>query len=241
MPHTDCMTLPPRDRQVIRGLDAFRQLTTGQVRRLVFHAATSRTTCDRALKRLFDDGYIRQVVRNRPVGGSHGGSGEYVWALTRKGRNLAGDTGRGRRHYQDRHHTLSIAEVYIRAVEEQRRGDLTIGTAVTEPDCWQVVGGIQLEPDMYLELERPSTGRTARLWCEIDLGTESPSRLRERFARYIGALDRSRGELAVFPLVVFLADDDARVHEIAKLISKLDEQDQRLFRSLSITGFPQSL
>ena len=236
--HTRCMTLSPRDRQIVRLADYFGQLSTGQLQALAFTDLKSRSSCDRTLKRLTETKYLAKVEKRRVVGGAHGGSGEYVWQLGPAGWEICKREGRWHRHAVD-YHTLAIVDVYVRLTVAQRAGGLNLDGFTPEPECHVTVDGIELKPDLLVELSRPGSGAKLNAWLEIDLGTERQARLSEKMARYAKAY-RS-GRVDPFPRVVFVAHDAERAREIGWLISRLPADESVLFRSLDIASFPQGL
>lgn len=235
--HTTDMTPSDRDRYIIRLADYFGEISASQVRSIAFPDARSRTSCDRALTRLVADGYLARVEKRRSVGGARGGSGEYVYQLGTAGWLLCKREGRYNRKAVD-YHALAIVDAYIRLLGGVRAGAFTLDGFTPEPECHMTVDGNELRPDLFIELSRPS-GATLSAWVEIDLGTERQARISEKIQRYIKAY--ACGKVDPFPRVVFVAHDDERAREIAWIASKLPVEEARLFQSLSISEFPQSL
>lgn len=227
-----------RDRQLVRYADYFQQLSSSQFMSLVFSDSKSRTSCDRALKRLVDDGYLAKVEKRRSVGGARGGSGEYVYMLGPAGWSLCKREGRYHKRAVD-YHALAIVDVYVRLIEAQRGGLFVLDGFTPEPECHLTVEGVELKPDLLIELRRPESGAVLRAWLEIDLGTERQARLSEKMTRYAKAY-RS-GRVDPFPRVVFVAHDDERAREIGWMVSRLPADEAVLFRSVSINEFPQAL
>lgn len=227
-----------RDRQLIRLVDYFNQLSTGQFLALSFSDSKSRTSCDRALKRLVDDGYLAKVEKRRSVGGARGGSGEYVYMLGPSGWTLCKREGRYHRRTVD-YHALAIVDVYARLIEAQRAGEFVLDGFTPEPECHLTVEGVELKPDLLIELRRPDRDAKLSAWLEIDLGTERQARLSEKMTRYVKAY-RS-GRVDPYPRVVFVGHDDERAREIGWMVSRLPADEAVLFRSVSINEFPQAL
>jgi hypothetical protein len=244
--HTDVMVLPFKDRQIISLMDYFVQMTTAQLRTALFAEAKSRTSCDRVLKRLERDDYIRRIERPRPIGGGSGGSGVTVWSLGRRGWQMCDKAGRYHVDTRTNYHTLTIAELYVRLREAERNGDLKVNGFQPEPECWLSVDGIELQPDLLVELERPGSGKRLTSWLEIDMNTQRPARLNEKMERYKKAHERiddeqlARFDGGNFPLVVFVCHDDDRQREIAWLIERRDD-DPRLFRAVTLDNFPLNM
>lgn len=83
-------SLGGRDREIIRAIQRYRYLLTGQIQRLYFSdAATpsaSLRAASRALKKLREMGLIDHLARR--IGGVRAGSGGLVWYLTHAGERL---------------------------------------------------------------------------------------------------------------------------------------------------------
>src|SRR4051794_6783416 len=143
----DALDLSGRDRLIVQLIARFKQASSRQVHELLF-PTVSYTPADRALKRLTERGYLTRIER-RTVGGSRGGSGQYVYGLGRRGFYL---------HYDGRfipprsvnYHALAILDSYIVIRRHELAGRLEIVGLSTEPDCWLTIGGHDIRPDMYV-------------------------------------------------------------------------------------------
>src|SRR5947209_6452814 len=82
--HMTTTDLAGRDRHIVQLVARFKQATSKQIHELLFSSNASRTPADVALKRLTTRGYLHRIER-RTVGGSRGGSGQYVYSLGRRG------------------------------------------------------------------------------------------------------------------------------------------------------------
>lgn len=235
------MNVPAPDRLVLDVLDRYSQLTTSHVRELVFSTAKSRTTCDRVLARMYRDGYIDRASRRRLIGGAEGGSGEFVWTLGTHGWRLVGREGR----YRPRaisYHSLAISDAVVRLHLSERAGEVIIRSIVSEPDCWLMVQGIDLRPDLAVELERPGTGAKLAAFIEVDLGTERASRITEKLTRYMDAYRRATNQdMAELRRIVFVCENEPRRREIEWLIGKLSEEQAKYFRSVLLETFPKGM
>lgn len=232
------MSPSSRDTAIIRHADYFKQLATSHILALAFHGAQSRTSADRVLKRLVDDKYLAKVERRRSIGGARGGSGEYVYMLGPQGWALCKREGRWHRLAID-YHALAIADVYVKLTQAHRAGVVELAGFTPEPECHVSVQGVELKPDIYVELARPGTGRTLRAWLEIDLGTERQARIAEKLDRYVRAFES--GQVDPFPRVVFLGHDAERAQELAWMIGRRPSDEPRLFQALSFDDFPVKL
>jgi hypothetical protein len=218
------MQIPDRDRSVVQLVARFKQVSARQVSEALFSERSSRTPCDRALKRLVDQKFLARIER-RIVGGSRGGSGVYVYGLGRRG-FYTYFTGSYSPPRTVNYHALAIAEAYVSMLKASRAGAFEIVAVSTEPDCWAVVGGVELRPDMYVELQIPE----GKLFCdvyEIDMGTESQRQLRGKLGAYYRAWDNA--DTPGFPRVVWVAVDEERRRELSWLVSQLHIDAQALF------------
>ncbi len=223
--------LTGRDRLIVQLIARFKQASSRQVHELLFPHVTY-TPADRALKRLTERGYLTRIER-RTVGGSRGGSGQYVYGLGRRGFYM---------HFEGRfipprtvnYHALAILDSYIALYRLQQAGRLVIVGLSTEPDCWLKVGGNELKPDLYVELSRGS-GNTLRLWLEVDMATEGQRQIKDKLLRYWQAYNEA--EWPTFPRVVWVAVDDERAKELRWLIRQLPEERQGLFTVRTLANF----
>src|SRR3954447_22298908 len=227
----DALDLSGRDRLVVQLIARFKQASSRQVHELLF-PGVSYTPADRALKRLTDRGYLARIER-RTVGGSRGGSGQYVYGLGRRGFYL---------HYDGRfilprtvnYHALAILDSYIALHRHQLAGRLEILGLSTEPDCWVKIAGDDLRPDMYIELSR-SAGDKLRLWLEIDMATEGQRAIKDKLERYWRAYNQA--EQDDWPLVIWIAVDDERAKELRWLIEQGPKDARQLCRVRTLANF----
>lgn len=224
--------LSPRDFDVLRSLETFRLLTTGQVRRLHFldhvsESSAARTTV-RVLGRLESH---RLIVRlSRRIGGFDKGSAANVWQLAALGerllRALADDPSR-RRYVEPTEgftrHTLAVAELAVRATEHSRRGGFELLNLETEPDCWRTStrpdGTIEwLKPDLFMVTA--NADYEAHAFIEVDRDTEHmPAILRKctKYQRYWrSGIEQARSGL--FPAVVWIVPTVGRADRIRAAI-----------------------
>lgn len=214
-----------RDRHVVQYVARFKQLASSQLHTLVFDDSASLTPTNRTLRRLVEQGYLARVEKRVP-GGAKGGSGQYAYQLGRRGFYTYFE-GRYVPARAVNYHALGIADCFIRLRRLERAGLLTIVGVSTEPDCWAYVGGQELRPDMYLELELGQRGRH-KVWLEYDAATETQKQLRGKLEAYWRAFrDYSEADTELWPVIpqtVFVAVDDERVRELTWLISEMAEE-----------------
>src|SRR3954470_16863870 len=180
MPAIQPPDLTGRDFAVVQLIAQFKQASSRQVHELLF-SDVSYTPADRTLRRLTDRGYLTRIER-RAVGGSRGGSGQYVYGLGRRGFYLFYD-GRFNPARTVNYHALAILDCYITLRRLELAGRLSITGLSTEPDCWVRVGGDELKPDLFIELSR-APGDSLMLWLEVDMATEGQRQIRDKLARY---------------------------------------------------------
>lgn len=225
------MVLHNRDRAVVQLVARFGQLTSAHVYALVF-PGLSQTPCDRALRRLTERRYLARIER-RLVGGSRGGSGQYVYQLGRDGHALF-STGRYVPARAINFHSLAIADAYIALKQLERAGRLKIAGYMTEPDCHVTIGRAELKPDLYAELVRPD-GARLKVFYEVDMGTQGPLRIKEKLERYWWAYNHAdSGEWPEFPVVAFVAVDDDRADELRWIIDQGPREALPLFKVTTI-------
>jgi hypothetical protein len=225
--------LTDRDVEVLRSLETFRLLTTGQLRRLHFTNHTSlssatRTTV-RILGRLEDHGLIVRLERR--IGGVAKGSRANIWQLGATGerllRALDGDPAR-RRFVEPSEsftlHTLAITDLALTVIEATRASDLEILTLETEPDCWRswigAAGSVEwLKPDLHLVTA--NSDYEAHAFVEIDRDTAHlPAIVRKcvTYQRYWATgIEQARDDL--FPAVVWVVPSERRAARIRSAIS----------------------
>jgi len=225
-----------RDRQIVMSVARFQQLSAGHLRSMLFDDLASQTPLDRALKRLVDRKYLARIER-RMVGGKGAGSGQYVYQLGRQGWLLAG---REKKYWPFRavdYHTLAIADAFVEVLELQHRGRIEILNYITEPETRTHIGGVELRPDLTLEVDDLLNGRTVTLWVEVDMGTERLSVIKAKLASYWHAYENAPESLRVFPQVLFLAADNDRAKELRWAVEQGSREAQGLFVVSTVREF----
>jgi hypothetical protein len=225
------VTLSPRDRSVVELVARFRQLTAEHIRAALFADVSSKTPCDRALKRLCERRYLVRLPRL--VGGVGGGGQQGCYQLGRAGWRLLERSGSYWAARTVNAHTLAIADCYVALKQAERCGALALLGFETEPTCHRAVGGIQLTPDAYAEVGIPERRLKYRLWLEVDLDSEHSSVIRQKCLRYWQAYHE--WPEATFPFVVFVARDHRRREQLARISAAGPEPARALFRSSLVT------
>ena len=231
------MTLPDRDRRVVQAVGRFRQLTAFQVHELVFFGLASRTPCDRTLKRLVSSQYLARIEQARVAGGSKGGAGQYAYQLGRRGYTLQSD---GKVPYRPArrvdYHQLLMADSYLALAKLHRERRLKIEGMAIDDAAWINVGGVDLRPDMLLDISR-ADGKRHLLWLEVDMATEGKKQVVGKLDRYWQVVQSGAHGLSEIPRSVWLACDDERAREMAWIINSLPDDGRRgYFKVVTLDG-----
>jgi hypothetical protein len=235
--------LSERDLAVLGSLHQLRLLTSRMIQRLHVVEGSALTQARRTralLQRLCE---LKVVIRlERTIGGVQSGSTAHVYGLSGLGLavlELQGPYGRRRRTVWETkpyflHHVLAVAELCIRLTELARTGAAELLAFDGEPACWRRFTGEDgaprtLKPDAFVELGIGEFERSA--FVEVDLATESLPTVERKCASYIsywrsGIEQQAHG---VFPLVLWLAPTEARVHKLGEVIARLAADAQHLF------------
>jgi len=236
--------LSERDRDILTAVQRYRYLLTGQIQRLYFYTAATPTAAHRAaaraLKRLQGLGLVDHLARR--IGGVRAGSGGLVWHLTHAGERLLRlheqTASPVRRFFEPSpfflSHTLAVAEVAVNLTEicrEQHSMNLT--ALQPEPECWRTYSEygsmLSLKPDLFAIT---MSGQYEDRWfIEVDLATESPSKVVDKCERYHkyyrSGLEQQ--EAGVFPLTVWIVPTAERKEKLIKHIHEAFDKQPRLF------------
>ena len=236
--------LSERDRDILTAVQRYRYLLTGEIQRLYFYTAATPTAAHRAaaraLKRLRGLGLVDHLARR--IGGVRAGSGGLVWHLTHAGERLLRlheqTTSPVRRFFEPSpfflSHALAVAEVAVHLTEicrEQHGMKLT--ALQPEPECWRTYSEygsmLSLKPDLFAITV---SGQYEDRWfIEVDLATESPSKVVDKCERYHkyyrSGLEQQ--EAGVFPLTVWIVPTVERKEKLIKHIREAFDKQPRLF------------
>lgn len=216
--------LTERDRLVALDCYEHRVLTTEQLRRLHFGAAS------KARRRLALLYQLRVLDRFRPPTRHGEGSSPYHWILDEAGAHIVAQAlGAERSELRWRHqaaiaiassstltHQLEVNELFTGLADEARQAGGRLAVWWGERRCLAALGG-QAAPDGYGRLELPGQ-RPASFLLELDRATEQHERLRQKARRYTRALPRS--ELATDdPVVIVAVPSPARRDNLARALA----------------------
>ena len=236
--------LSGRDREVITAIQRFRYLLTGQVERLFFTDAATKTAglraANRCLKRLWELGLINHLARR--IGGVRAGSGGMVWYITHAGERLLRLNEQPprpmKRFFEPSAyflaHCLAAADIAITLTEICREQDgSTLTVLQTEPECWRTYSEygsmLSLKPDLFAVTE---SGRYEdRFFLEIDLDTESTAKGVEKCEKYhrYYRCGLEQQETGVFPLTVWIVPGAGRKQRLLEHIRKAFDRQPKLF------------
>lgn len=249
--------LSERDKQILQFVRDHKFVTTRQLQRLLFHAHATidagTRACNRVLQRLRARRFLYRL--DRQIGGIRGGSGAYVWELDVAGDRVTRPSATGAEEKRIRAfeptppflaHTLAITEARVRLEETARTGAFELVDVSTEPSNWRTYvgpGGTAafLKPDLYVVT---AIGEYEDHWfLEIDQGTESLPTLLRKCRTYMQY--RSSGieqtQSGVFPLVVWIIEDERRRDRLLAEITRDHRLDSRLFYAVSAEQLPTLL
>lgn len=232
-----------RDHQIVLMVAHFGLLKTGHVQALVFPENKSKTSSYRRLKILVSNRYLK-VIELPLIGGKYGGSGQFVYALDVQGKRLFPSDSYVLPRMQDVRHTLAIADTYVAAVQYKQGGRFEVPAYLTEPRNWLTVRGVNLRPDLYLEIRDHAERRWLTLWLEQDLAHQRDDVIKDKLARYYHVWQHSDAdefEMDSFPRVIFLVPHEERRDRIRTLIGKMPQEAQDLFEVKLSDTFPASL
>lgn len=206
-----------------------RLMSTHQIEAIHFPATAHASalaaarTCRRVLKRLT---CLRVLVRlERRVGGVHGGSSSWIYALGPVGYRLLDEPGARPRFREPSalfvDHTLAISQLVTDLTVAARGGRMEILRLEPEPRCWRALGaGRQdwLKPDLHVVLGGDELEHS--WFVEIDRSTAHLPALRRKcqlYERYYRS-DREQDARGVFPKVCWVVPDEERARRVHQMI-----------------------
>ncbi|MHB1539394.1 MAG: replication-relaxation family protein [Solirubrobacteraceae bacterium] len=217
--------LTERDRQIAIDCYEHHVLTTGQLQRLHFAFEQN------ARRRLLTLYTLRVLDRFRPYTARGAGSAPYHWVLDEAGAHIvAVHRGRDRHDLRwQRDRTLSIAsstklthhievnEFFARLADEAARAGGALSEWYGERTLHDIFDGA-LTPDSYGVITLPNRP-PIHLLLELDRGTETTDRLREKATRYADILpDSPLADMA--PLTVLAVPTPARARTATAAVAE---------------------
>ena len=167
----------------------------------------------RTLARLTEQRVLARL--DRRIGGVRRGSAGYVYYLGPVGQRLVSywngqglTRGRFRPEPGGRYvrHRLAVSELYVQALQAERRGLLDLIAFDCEPECWRTMtdgfgGQTTLKPDAFARIGVGAYEDS--YFVEVDLGTESRSVIARKVRTYLDYFNSGTEQQAhgVFPRV----------------------------------------
>jgi hypothetical protein len=233
--------LSERDWAITRFIHQHRYATTSQLRRHFFatHASQSAATraCIRVLDRLLTQRVLTRLERR--VGGVRHGSAAFIWCLDVIGDRLSrAENGTRRRVHEPSFaflaHTLAVTEIHVQLHEAGSTGAFRLAAVQVETEAWRAyvapsVAKSILKPDLMVTVG--SDDYDDHWYVEIDLGTESLPVLLRKCSAYedYRRTGRAQAEHGVFPRVLWVLLDSARVARLTAAIAAEPRLSDRLF------------
>lgn len=231
-------SLSGRDWLIVDDINRLRLISGQQIQRLHYGTSSSdAAVCRRQLGRLVGK---RVLVRFRRHVAGAVGPGWSVYALDVGGRRLIEPdrkrwwpTPNPSNPFID--HTLAIAEVYVQLRCAERAGGFELTAFDSEPSCWRRFHGpggarLTLKPDAFAVTE--SGGYEDHVFVEVDLGTETTSRIVTKAKTYVGYYrsGREQHHSGLFPQVLWLVPDSPRLELLSSTLGRLPAEYWRLFQ-----------
>lgn len=237
-------SLGERDKEIVTAIQRYRYLLTGQVERLFFTDAATKTAglraTSRCLKRLRELGLINHLARR--IGGARAGSGGMVWYITHAGERLLRLNEQSprpmKRFFEPSAyflaHCLAVADIAISLTEICREeGSPALSALQTEPKCWRTYSEygsmLSLKPDLFAVTI--SGQYEDQFFWEIDLDTESPAKVVEKCEKYhrYYRCGLEQQESGVFPLTVWIVPGTGRKQRLLDHIRNTFDGQPKLF------------
>lgn len=246
-------SLSERDKAVISSIQRFRYLMSSQVQRLHFTDAATPSAALRAasrcLKKLRELGLVGHLSRR--IGGVRAGSGSLVWYITHAGERLiylqSYTLTPTKRFFEPSPyflaHTLAVADVAVELTELCRKGrGLSLTILQAEPDCWRTYSEygkvLALKPDLFAITV---SGQYEDRWfIEVDLDTESPSKIVSKCEKYhkYYRTGQEQQESEVFPLTVWIVPSTDRKERLISHLKQAFDKQPRLFAVITKDELP---
>lgn len=233
--------LSERDWGIIRFLHQHRYATTTQLRRRFFATHASQSAATRACVRVLDRLLTQRIVTRleRRIGGVRHGSAAFIWCLDVIGDRLTRAEGNPRRRVHEPSfpfltHTLAIAETHVQLHEAATAGAFRVTAVHVEAEAWRDYvtpsgGKSILKPDLMVTVS--GDDYDDHWYVEIDMGTESLPVLLRKSGAYedYRRTGRAQAEHGVFPRVLWVLPDSARVVRLKAAITAEPGLPDRLF------------
>lgn len=225
-------------------LASLRFATATQLQRIIFDRASdtprqARHRATRALRRLFDAGYLARISVFAPAASSGLVSRQLVHVLTPLGGRTVGLEPRWVRTRAPRERELLTHDFWLVELAVVAMAGCPEGLSI---ETWwddRVLAGRKRRgrlslpniPDGLLVMENLGTGKLFPCLVELDLGSESvasPARVRRDFARkiegylgYLGSAFRNDFDIDAPPVVLIVTDNERRLESLRLTTQRL--------------------
>ncbi len=238
-------SMPERERSIVETTSSLRLVAGGQLARLHFPEIGNAASRARAARRVLASLSDQQVLfrLERRIGGVRAGSAGHVFGLGPVGKRLiAYWQGEGLGRVRTPHepglvfvrHSLAVAEQYVTLREAERSGGPELVGFESEPGCWREFAGgygdpVTLKPDAFVRLGVGDWEE--RSYLEVDCGTEGRGALLAKCRRYVAYFQAGveQAEHGVFPRVVWITTNQARVRLLVEVCASLPAEHWQLF------------
>lgn len=245
--------LSDREWGILRDLERFRFLTSGQIIALHFTNITSTSTAARICRRVMKRLYSYRVVDHleRRVGGIRAGSASYVWVVGPVGELLLRPDSevRTRRKEPSVHfmrHCLAIADCTVKLQAAADAGRFDIQTIETEPASWRRYlarsGAPEtLKPDLFAVILQDDFEDS--WFIEIDRATESIPTLIKQCRQYLRyrQTGQEQANREVFPAVLWVLPDERRLTRLREAIEASPGLDASVFRLTTMADLVEAV
>jgi hypothetical protein len=249
-------TMTTREQAIVKTVSQLRLVMGSQLERLYFTGLGKTGSRQRAARRTLASLTDRHVLYRleRRIGGVRAGSAGHIYGLGPIGKRLSAYwQGHGlvstRASYEPGavfvRHTLAVAEQYVRLREAEQAGHCELLDYQSEPICWRpslALGRSKiLKPDAYVRL---GVGNyEERSFLEVDLGSEGRGSLTAKCLAYISYFQtgREQAEHGVFPRVLWVANNQARVRLLIQVCMSLPPEQWQLFQVVPVARATEAL
>jgi hypothetical protein len=222
--------LGDRELAIIDQVADLRLMSTPQIEAIYFSADEhgSALSAARTGRRVLAGLTAKRVLGRleRRIGGLHGGSASWIYAIGPVGHRLLDGTSARPRFREPSalfvDHTLAISQLVTDLRVLEQGGDVEVLQLETEPRCWRDIGNgreQKLKPDLYVLL---ASGELEHSWfVEIDRATAHLPALRRKcllFQSYYQS-GREQAQRGVFPRVCWVVPDTERATRIKAMIN----------------------
>lgn len=230
----------PRDHELLTTVSRFGMMTSRQIRAVVFRGLTSESGWRSAKKRLTLNGQLVKLDVPGP-GGALGGRSPETYRLGREGWKVLGRQGSYRERRSTDYHALDIVDLHIRFLDAQDEGWMELRYYEIESEAARNFNGLQLEPDVYVEIVNVERNTIRPFIIEVDRGSEHRPEILRKVRDFVAAKRENDtvGHYPRFPDVIFLANTATRAEQLKRWVGRnAYVGDERVFYFGTLDSFP---